>query len=248
MSVVLDVAAHPIDRSGEKRAENESEQHPVLDADIGGQREEIKADVLVVERIICAVWQLIEKLQEDTPVAGFYGGDQQSEQTCTERDKPGPKQSLAHDRERSGQRRVAGRVPRRGGECLCRLPPGKTHREQSVQPKYGAGRHQNGEKQYGFGANAGQENLQIADRGKTQPIDQEVAREPEQDQANPADGGRDDDPDHGALPWCLPPGSGVPDRHDPPRISMPTYARSPARRPPWPARSAEARDSARSTR
>src|SRR5713226_4953098 len=45
------------------------------------------------------------------------------------------------------------------------------------------------------------------------PIDQEVAREPEQDQANPDDEGRNDEPDHGVLPWCLPSGSGDPDRH-----------------------------------
>ena len=60
---------------------------------------------------------------------------------------------------------------------------------------------------------AGPKNLQITDRGKPQPINQEVAREPEQDQANPDEDGRNDEPDHGALPWCLPSGSGNPDRH-----------------------------------
>ncbi|XIA65112.1 hypothetical protein ACFIOY_01215 [Bradyrhizobium sp. TZ2] len=59
-----------------------------------------------------------------------------------------------------------------------------------------------------------QKNLRIADRGKPQPVNQEVAREPEQDQANPDEDGRNDGPDHGALPWCLPFGSGNPDRHD----------------------------------
>ena len=68
-------------------------------------------------------------------------------------------------------------------------------------------------KTIGLGADRRQENLQITDRGKPQPIDQEVAREPEQDQANPDDDGRNDEPDHGALPWCLPFGSGNPDRH-----------------------------------
>ena len=37
VDVVFDVAVHPVDRSGKKRAQNEGEQHPVLDQDIGGQ-------------------------------------------------------------------------------------------------------------------------------------------------------------------------------------------------------------------
>src|SRR5207237_5143292 len=45
------------------------------------------------------------------------------------------------------------------------------------------------------------------------PIDQEVAREREQDQANPSEEGRNDEPDHGTLPWYLPFGSGNSDRH-----------------------------------
>src|SRR6202030_771458 len=100
-----------------------------------------------------------------------------------------------------------------GGDRLCWLPPGKTHREQSVQPEDNGGRRQNGEKHHGFGAKASQKDLQITDRGKPQPIDQEVAREPEQDQANPDDDGRNDQPDHVASPWSLPFGSGNPDRH-----------------------------------
>ena len=37
VNIVFDVAVHPVDRSGEKRAQNECKQHPVLDEDIGGQ-------------------------------------------------------------------------------------------------------------------------------------------------------------------------------------------------------------------
>src|SRR5262245_65684408 len=54
MGVVLDVAVNPIYRSGEECAQQERAQHPILDDDIGGQHEEIEADVLVVERIISA--------------------------------------------------------------------------------------------------------------------------------------------------------------------------------------------------
>jgi hypothetical protein len=63
------------------------------------------------------------------------------------------------------------------------------------------------------GADCRPKNLRITDRGKPQPVNQEVAREPEQDQANPDEDGRDGEPDHGTLPWCLRFGSGNPDRH-----------------------------------
>src|SRR5437899_4922060 len=62
MSVVFDVAVHPIDHSGEKRAQNECEQHPVLDEDICWQHEEIETDVLVEERVVCTIGDVIEKL------------------------------------------------------------------------------------------------------------------------------------------------------------------------------------------
>jgi hypothetical protein len=96
---------------------------------------------------------------------------------------------------------------------LSRLPSGKTHREPSVQPKDDGSRRPDSKKDDGFSADCCPKNLQITDRGKPQPIDQEVAREPEQDQANPDDDGRNNPPDHGALPWYLPFGSGDPDRH-----------------------------------
>ena len=194
VNVVFDVAARPVDRSGEKRAQNDGEQHPVLDEDIGGQREEIEADVLVVERIVRAIGHLIEKLQEDAPVAGFCRGDQQSEQTRTGRDKPGPRQSIAHEREQIRRRRIACRVPCGGGDRLGRPPLAKTQSKQSVQPKHDGGCRQHGETNHGFGADAGQKNWQITDRGKPQPIDEEVGREPEQDQANSGDDGRNDKP------------------------------------------------------
>jgi hypothetical protein len=56
-------------------------------------------------------------------------------------------------------------------------------------------------------------NLQITDRGKPQPIDQDVACEPQKDQENPDDDGSNDDPHHGVSSWRPPFGSGDPDRH-----------------------------------
>src|SRR3978361_1465675 len=69
MNVVFDVAMHAVDQCGEKRAQNECEQHPVFDEDIGRQYEEIETDVLVEERVVCALGDMIEKLQEDDPRA-----------------------------------------------------------------------------------------------------------------------------------------------------------------------------------
>src|ERR1700730_4376973 len=88
MNVVFDVAMHPVDRSGEERAQSECEQHPVFDEDIGRQYEEIETDVLVEERVVCTIGDMIEKLQDDAPIADFYHGNQQREQTCTARDNP----------------------------------------------------------------------------------------------------------------------------------------------------------------
>ena len=127
VSVIFDVAAHPIDRSRKQRAQDDGEQHPVLDRDIGRQREKIEADVLVVERILRAIRHLVEKLQEDAPVAGLACGDQHSEQTRTERDVPGPRQPIAHDCERI-RRRTARRFPRR------RLPSVAAAAGQSAPP------------------------------------------------------------------------------------------------------------------
>src|SRR5258706_1865994 len=100
MAVVFDVAVHPIDHSGEKRAQNECEQHPVFDEDICRQYEEIETDVLVEERVICTIGDVIEKLQDDAPISDLCRGNQHSEQTCTARDNPGPWRPIPHDRHR----------------------------------------------------------------------------------------------------------------------------------------------------
>src|SRR5216684_2808278 len=213
MNVVFDVAVHPVDHSGEKRAQNEGEQHPVLDDDIDRQHEEIETDVLVVERFVRTIGHAIEKLQENVPIADFYRGNQQSNQTCRACDNPGPRQSIAHERRQIGWWHIARSLPHEAGDGLGRLPPGETRREPSVQPEDDGSRRPDGQKDDGFSADCCPENLQITDRGKPQPIDQEVAREPEQYQENPGHNGRNDEPDHGALPWHLPFGSGDPDRH-----------------------------------
>src|SRR6266404_5521916 len=213
MNGVFDVAMHPIDRSGEKRAQNECEQHPVFDEDIGRQYEEIETDVLVEERVVCTVGDVIEKLQDDAPIADFCRGNQQREQTCTARDNPGPWQPIAHDRQQIGRLHIARKIPREGRDRLRRLLSGKAHCKPSIQPKDDGSSGPDRKKDDGFSPDCCPKNLQITDRGKPQPVYQEVACEPEQEQANPDDDGRNDEPDHGVLPWYLRLGSGNPDRH-----------------------------------
>ena len=75
LHVVFDVAVHPVDRSGEKRAQDKREQHPVFDEDIGRQYEEIETDVLVEERVVCTIGDVIEKLQDDAPIADLCRGN-----------------------------------------------------------------------------------------------------------------------------------------------------------------------------
>src|SRR3979409_628551 len=83
VNIVFDVAVHPVDHSGGKRAQNERQQHPVLAETIAREYEEIEADVLVVERVVCTIGYVIEKLQVEDPIAGFSSGRKQSEITCT---------------------------------------------------------------------------------------------------------------------------------------------------------------------
>ena len=215
VNVVFDVAARPIDRSGEQHAHDDREQHPVLDRDIGGQREEIEADVLAVERIVGAVRHVIEELQEDAPVAGFRRADQRCEQARGERDEPRPGQSIAQERQRIGRRRIPRQPRRRRGDRRGRRRPGEMRRKQAVGSEDHGRRRKNDDKRDRLGADRRQEHRQITDRGEPQPVDQDIARVPEQDQADSADEGCNDQPGQGARPWCVRSGSGDPDRHDP---------------------------------
>src|SRR5258708_11362089 len=83
MNIVFDVAMHKVDRSGEKRAQNECEQHPVFDEDVGREHEEIETDVVVEERVVCTIGDVIEKLQDNAPIADCCRGNEASEQACT---------------------------------------------------------------------------------------------------------------------------------------------------------------------
>lgn len=95
LGVVLDVAVHPIDRSGEERAQEKRERHPILDNDIGWPRKEIEADVLFVERVVRAIGHV-------APPAMTRG----------------PRQPLAHEFHQVGQPRNARGYPLEVGGTL----------------------------------------------------------------------------------------------------------------------------------
>src|SRR5260370_9087597 len=151
MYVELDIAAHPVDHSGKKRAENEGEQHPVLDDDIGGQYEEIETDVLVVERVVRAKGHAVEKLQEDVPIADVNRGNQESNQAGRASDNPGPRQPIAHERQQVGRWYIARSLQDQVDDGLGRLPSRATQREPSVQPEDDGSRRPDVENDRGLG-------------------------------------------------------------------------------------------------
>src|SRR5262249_60158449 len=79
--------------------------------DRGWKQKEIEADVLVVERVVRAIGQVIEEPQEDAPVVNLSPGDKQTEEACAAGDDEGPRQLLAHEFPRIGRRRNARGYP-----------------------------------------------------------------------------------------------------------------------------------------
>jgi len=108
----------PINRSGEERAQEEREQHPIFDDDVGRQRKEIEADILVVEWVIRAIGHAIEEPQEDAPVVDLSPGDKHCEEAGAAGDDEGPRQPMAHDFQHVGQRHKARALPFEVGGTL----------------------------------------------------------------------------------------------------------------------------------
>ncbi len=72
-----DVAAYAVDHGCNDRTAKEQLQQPVLERKIGGQREQIEADVLAEDRIVLAVGHLMKEAQHQVPVGDLAGGDEQ---------------------------------------------------------------------------------------------------------------------------------------------------------------------------
>ena len=138
--------------------------------------------------------------------------NQQREQTCAARDDPGPWQPIAHDRQQVGWRHGARKIPPKAAtDCVgCRGQNApRAIRSTKGRPQFRSRLQKERRLWRRLLSKKPADNRSR----KTEPVNQEVAREPEQDQANPNEDGRNDEPDHGASPWYLPFGSGNPDRH-----------------------------------
>ena len=124
---------------------------------------------------------MIEEPQEYAPVVDLSPGDNHSEEAGAASDDDGPRQSILHEFQDVGQRHKARAFPLEVGGMLPPGRPGEARRERPVHPQDDGGRQEDGEEDFGFGDDGRPEDAQIADRGKPQPIDQEIAREPQQD-------------------------------------------------------------------
>src|SRR6516225_2895062 len=88
-------------------------------------------------------------------------------------------------------------------------------REPSVHPKHSGGCGEYAANDRSFGGEAGPKNLQIADRGKPEPVDHDLACDLDEPQGNDEDDGRNDPPCQDASPRDFASGSGNLERHDP---------------------------------
>ena len=188
--VELDVALHPIDSAGDGRAEEQQQQQPVLERDIGRQREEIEADVLAEHRIALAIGHLVEEAKHRVPVRDLDGGGQQAEQDGRAGDGKASRDVRRHVAEK--RQRGLRRLRRRRRPGAAAWPAARRAKRSASLPESqnAAGRDgEDGEEEAGAGGEDRPEDAFIADRRKPQPVDQGVAHAPEHDQA------KDEDPD-----------------------------------------------------
>src|SRR3981081_4102718 len=134
LSLVFDVAMHPIDESSEERAHEEREQGPIFDGDIGGQRKEIESNVFVVKRFVRAIRHVIEKLQKNAPVADLSRGDKQSDESDAASGSGAPWQPIAHEFQQIGLRRSGRELPVEAS-VIGSPPLGKAKRETHCSPR-----------------------------------------------------------------------------------------------------------------
>ena len=88
-----EVALHKIDCAGEKGAQDERQQHPILDCDVGGKRKEIEPDIFAVERIALSVWHLPDEAEGNVPGANLAQGDKGGEDQGAPSDQETPRKA-----------------------------------------------------------------------------------------------------------------------------------------------------------
>ena len=146
--VELDVALHPIDRAGQGGAEEQEQQQPVLERDIGRQREEIEADVLAEDRVALAIGHLVKEAKGHLPVRELDRSGQQAEQDRCARDKKAARDMRRHVTDELHRRlrcpRGKGRACRPGrrlpGEAERQRLPTARRRRSTRRRRRGRGR------------------------------------------------------------------------------------------------------------
>ena len=100
--VEREVAVRPIYCAGDKGAQYERQQHPVLERDVGGKREEIETDVLPVEGIALSVRRLADEAEGHVPVVSLAQGNEGREDEGASRDEGTPREALGQARQQRG--------------------------------------------------------------------------------------------------------------------------------------------------
>ena len=137
--VQIDFAVRDVHRCGDESAQDQDRQHPVLERDVDRQREEVKANVLVKQRITLAVRHLVEIPEDQVPLTGLAHCDQQADDERDGQDEHTPLQQRRHKCQQVGRR--PGQCPdcREAWGKRCREPKSsprrKPHRQRSVHPK-----------------------------------------------------------------------------------------------------------------
>src|ERR1700730_1682876 len=146
-----------------RKPQEERQQHPAFEDDIGGKEEEIEADVLAVLGIAQSIRHLIDEAQEHVPVAHLPCGNQDREDAGDPCDEQTPRKTLAHELQQLGQ-------------CLnplgfplkidgTHMPPssGEPEGQGSVHPQENGGPRENGEEEDRLAAKNRPEDIEIPD-------------------------------------------------------------------------------------
>ena len=190
---------HPVHRSGDEKAQDERQQQPIFEDDIGGKGEEIEADVLAELGIALAIRHLIDEAQEQVPVAHLPCGNQDRKDAGDPCDEQTPRKTLAHQLQQLGQCLNPAGFLRKTDGMHMPPSPGEPGGQGSVHPQENGGPGENREEEHRLAAKNRPEDIQIPDGREPGPIDQEVTRQAQYDEA----GHDDDNSDRDASSWHI---------------------------------------------
>ena len=88
-----EVPLHKIDYAGKKGAQDERQQHPILNCDVGGKRKKIEPNIVAVERIALSVGRLPDEAEGNVPGANLAQGDKGGEGQGARNDQETPRKT-----------------------------------------------------------------------------------------------------------------------------------------------------------